>query len=366
MGWTRRIGRWFPAVPALAALMGGASLGACSGGSGDEAGGDEVITGPVDFEPTSRFLASASRRSASQPYRVDSSVSMDIAADGHEGSIDEVPIITGVQDGDRYSYELDFREFFDQFADALDEPGLPILDDYTVEAAGDAETMYVRAPLYAALVELAPPGRDTGAYGELAELGNSWGRVDRRSLDDLSMSRLQQLSGAPTSAGADPQVLLELVAGGDDVEELGTDEIDGTGVNGLKAHLSMREMVEAGGTDPDDYVEQLSADEPLGRNADPDALAALAERMLDTEMPVEVWVDGEGYVRRISQEVDLLELLGWAYLIATENSLDEYTVGATTDFADYGDETIAVELPSDSVDATDIFRSALDAGPPND
>ena len=167
----------------------------------------------------------------------------DIAADGHEGSIDDVPIITGVQDGDRYSYELDLREFFGQFADALDERRLPILDD---------------------------------------------------------------------------------------------------------------------------YIEQLSTDERFGRNADPDALAALAERMLDTEMPVEVWVDGEGYVRRISQEVDLLELLGWGYLLATENPLDEYTLGATTDFADYGDETIAVELPSDSVDATDIFRRALDAGPPDD
>jgi hypothetical protein len=342
--------------------MGAAALTACADGSGDEAGGGEVVTGPVEFEPTSRFLASASQRSANQPYRVAGSGSMHIAGDGHELSIDNVTLMTGVQDGDRYHYEMDLQEFMDQFTDELDAPSMPILDDYTIEAAGDAETMYIRGPYYAALAEAVPPGRDLGAYGELAELGDSWGRVDRRSLDDLSMSRLQQLSGAPTSGSADPQALLEIVAGADDVEELGTDEIDGTGVNGLNAELPMREVLEAGGSDAEGYLEEVTADDRLGSDAD--SRAALAERVLDTELPVEVWVDGQGYVRRISVEIDLVEALGWAYFLANAQEIDEYTFGSTTDYSAYGDQTIAVELPSDSVDATDIFRGALDAGAP--
>lgn len=347
------------AMAVATALVGSA----CADGADDRAGGDQVVTGDVDFEATGRFLAAASERSAGEPHRVEASISLHVAGGGDELSIDEVPIVTGVQDGDRYSYQLDMQEFMDQFTSEAGGPRPAIAaEDYMIEAAGDAETMYIRAPLYAALVEQAPPGRDTGAYGELASLGDSWGRVDRRALDDLSVAQLQQLTGAPTSASGDPQVLLDLVAGADDVEELGTDEIAGTGVNGSSAELGMGEMMEAGGTDPDDFVDQMAANET--GPGDAEARAALAERMLDAEVPVEVWVDGEGYVRRISVETDFVDILGTAFLLVSDEDIDEFRVGSTTDYSGYGDEAIAIELPTDAVDATDIFRRALEAGPP--
>ena len=344
-------GRW-ALVPVVALAAGGV---ACSGGDG---GRDDVVIGPVEFEPTAEFLSAASRRSSESAYRIDMTMTWDAAHDGDEFSID-APFMTGDLIGERYAYVVDMEDFLDQMA-AEEGESAPVLDDYTLSVVGDDETLYLRAPVYAAVAE-ARPGRDLGARGELAVLGDRWGRVDLRTLDDVSLAKLQQLLGVSTSSSElDPRILLDLVSHADDVEELGTDEVDGVGVNGLAADVPMTDMLEANGTDPEDYSEQVMA-EGDESGLDADTRTAIVERTLDYEMPCEVWVDGEGYVRRITVEVDMTEIMGWVR--AQAMGMDEFTIGGTIDYSAYGDEGIAVEFPADAIDATEIVGRALEEGP---
>lgn len=343
-------GRWGVLASIAAALMAGGA-----GCSGDDAGGD-VVVGAVDFEPTAQFLTDASRRTSASAYRVDMAMDMHVARDGDELSLD-APVMAGELDGDRYRYVIDMEEFLNQMAAGEDEP-LPVLRDYTIEVVGDGDTLYVRTPFIAAIADVARPGRDLGARGELVELGDRWGRVDLRQLGDVSLAELQQLLGAPIDAELDPRLVLDLVAGADDVEELGTDVVGGVGVNGLGAEVPLADLLEAEGTDPEEYVDEVAARDIGGLDAE--LRAAVAERALESEASYEVWVDGDGYVRRIALEVDVTEILGWALTMAT--GLDEYTVGGTVDYADYGDRSIAIELPADAVDATPMVSRALDAG----
>jgi hypothetical protein len=72
-----------------------------------------------------------------------------------------------------------------------------------------------------------------------------------------------------------------------------------------------------------------------------------------------VWVDDDDRVRRITMALDmgaLFEQFEDAGAGGMQMSTD-----FSTDFADYGDESIAVEVPADAVDVTDSFL-ALEQG----
>jgi hypothetical protein len=120
-------------------------------------------------------------------------------------------------------------------------------------------------------------------------------------------------------------------------------------------------MLEAQGIDPEEYSNQIGAGLGVGpgTNVDPDELA---QRYLALEIPFDVWVDDAGYVRRVSYEMDLLEMVG----PGVDDGLGaggptELTMGSTMDFSDYGDESIAVDLPTDAVDVTEAYREMLEA-----
>jgi hypothetical protein len=76
-------------------------------------------------------------------------------------------------------------------------------------------------------------------------------------------------------------------------------------------------------------------------------------------MPVEAWIDDDGYVRRLAYEMDLLEMFESAGLSDDLGGdvPDEFAYSFTMDFFDYGDDSIAIEPPDpdETVDITDAF-----------
>jgi hypothetical protein len=138
----------------------------------------------------------------------------------------------------------------------------------------------------------------------------------------------------------------------------GTDVIDGTQVNGLAANLTLGEMLEAQGVDPEAFVNQMRASAGGGPGGAPPGFDRLIESFVEMEIPHEVWVDGTGYVRRISCEMDMARVLSD---MLPAGGLREMSIGSTMDFSDYGDENIEIESPADTVDVTDAFRDLLAA-----
>lgn len=341
--------RWTRSLAGLVALLSAAAAAGCGGGDGESTVGD-VVTGEVDFEATSGFLARAARRSLGEPYRIEMSMAMDISGDGEDLSID-APLMTGEQDGTRYHMTMDMGEWMEE----LGAGGRLDTGELTTEMVGDDTVLYMRSPMFAAIAEQAGPNVEMPQIEELAELGDRWGRIDVTALGAGTLTDVQSTIGSPS--GADPRALLDVVSNADDVEELGTDEVDGTGVNGLGATLTLGELYEAQGMDADELAQQMSASVgQLGGDAD---AAEMVEEVMGAEVRVDVWVDGEGYVRRLSYEMDPLAMLGALAEGARDEGIDEFLMRVTMEYSDYGDEGIAIELPpagaEDAADVTETF-----------
>jgi hypothetical protein len=64
------------------------------------------------------------------------------------------------------------------------------------------------------------------------------------------------------------------------------------------------------------------------------------EVVVGAEIPSEIWVDGDGYVRRLFFEYDMVELLSGSGSGLDSRGIDEFVAGSTVDYFNYGDETI--------------------------
>lgn len=340
-------------------------LAAAACGEGDLTGegaredGSDVVTGEVDFAATGRFLAEASRRSSTEPHRIEMSMSMVGVAAGPDLDV-EFPLASGEVDGAASEIHMDMRPMTEELAAADGAPsGIPDGVDMSMDMVTDGgPIIYMRAPLFATIAEQAPPGADLGPVADLIELDDRWGRIDTAALGGTSLAEAQQAVGTP--GGADPRVLLDLVAGADDVEELGQDEVDGDPVNGLAAEVTITELLEAQGQDPESYFDQMTGS--FGGQASDEDVAAAAEEIYQTPLPLEVWVDGAGYVRRIAYEMDLAEIARAQG--GGPSGLEEFTAGYVLELTDYGDESIEVELPAEdeTIDVTDTYRALIVLG----
>jgi hypothetical protein len=319
--------------------------------------GHDLATGPVAFEASSDFLADVAERSGTEPYRIEMSMAMEGSVDGDRLDFD-VPLVTGEVDGTRSSMVMDMGALFEEMAAAEPGAGDAMLDalddaDLTIEMVIDGEALYMRMPFFAAVADMA---RDEGAtdaelgpIADLAELGDGWGRIDVAALGGVSMGDVASTAGAEA---ADPRAVLDLVAGADEPRELGTDRIRGVEVEGLAATVEFAEAIESQGHDVDEFVEQQ-----VGGGLDDHQIEAI----VGMEVPIQVWVDAEGFVRRTSYEMDLTGLM--------EAALDEpapggttLTLGITLDIFDYGDGSIDIEIPAESEDITDEYRDLTEFG----
>jgi hypothetical protein len=312
----------------------------------------DVTTGDVDFEATPEFVSDAAERSTAEPYRLEMTLAMDLDFAGESFDFD-APMMSGEQDGELSHIRMDMGPLMKEIGE-LAPPGEAFPPDVsdadlTMEIVADRQVMYLRAPMYEALADMPGAAGQLGPMGDLAALGDAWGRVDLAELGDVLP--LNDMASAAGGQAADPRALLDLVAGTDDVDELGDAEVRGVPVHGLAAQVTLGELLEASGLSAEEFMRSL------GRQ--PAAAEALMDSLTKAPMALEAWIDDDGYVRRMAYEFDLLAALAG---VLPDQDLEGdgpsgFTYGVSMDFFDYGDDSIAIEFPDpdEAVDVTDSF-----------
>lgn len=298
----------------------------------------------ADFEATAAFLHQAAAQSTAEGYRVEMRMSF-------TGEVDEgaTPLMSGEVEDDSYHYVMDMGSMMEEMSDMMGGAGdLPpeIRDlDLSIEMAGDSQAFYLRAPMFA---DLGGAG-DLGPAAGLAEMGDGWGHVDVAAVgDEVSADVASALGGQ----GVDPRAVVETIEGTADVEDIGTAEIRGAPVRGLAAEVTMGDLLEASGQDPEVLAETTG----VGRQTE-EMMAALYA----TTTPIEVWVDDDGYLRRMVFGYgtdDVATAMG-----VTPSDLAVPGIGAfeyryMIDMFDFG-TSVAFEPPVDAADITDAFLDLI-------
>jgi hypothetical protein len=334
---------------ALAASVLVAGAAACAGESDDDAGvtiGESSESGSTGaggagaaagrFEATAAYLQQSAVQSEGEGYRVEMLFSM-------TGEVDDGadPLMSGEVDGDAYHYVMDMGVMMEEMTEGMG--GMPSGDgslDMTMEMAGDLETFYLRAPMFAEMGSALGP-----EAGGLAEMGDGWGYVDLTAMGDLLPADLASAIG---TQGVDPRAIVDMIESTDEVEDLGTSEVRGDAVHGLSTEISMAELLEASGQD----AEALA--EVSGQGA---ATEEATAELYETPSTIEVWIDDDGYLRRFEFGWDMADLA--SALGEDAGELEDLGFGDfryVMDMYDYG-ATVDFEPPADAVDITDAYAA---------
>ncbi len=235
--------------------------------------------------------------------------------------------------GERVGMLMDLAPLFEQ----LDQPGelgqFSADGSLTLEYRLIGDYMYMRSPIF-------------GAAG-LGD-GDRWIRVDlaRAAAEaGLSGADLGSMSGTPFGVTSADAFLAFLDAVGADVADLGEAEIRGVRTQGVAATVSLGDLYamadDEAGADVEAFFEQMD----LGG-------------ALDVVLPVEAYIDDDGYVRRFVMEMDMAELTDQ---LAASMDEDFSEIGAAMigdmqlrlalDLYDFGVEA-EIDEPYDFVDLT--------------
>lgn len=288
-----------------------ALLVAGCGGGGDA--GSAVSGEPISFEELSRsatksadatsgrfaFEMALTFPGADEPFALSGSGVFDAASERASFAVDMASLAKLI------------GSFVTGFA-GPDAKGLPDFDDpegWKIEAIQDGEVGYVRLP---ALDDQLPEGKSWIRGSE----GVSAGGFDFNELEPFTTS--------------DPREVLEsLKAVTSEIETVGTEELRGVQTTHYRAVVDPAKLAKAknvyGQAAPQSLLDRLTAGSGLA------------------EIPVDVWLDADGLVRKLSMAVD-----------ATDPGSSQ-TSGVTMSFElwDYG-EKIEIALPpaSQVVDAS--------------
>ena len=249
-----------------------ALLGACGGGDGktDQAGtakqdtsdksGDNGATSVLDL-----VLASAGRAADAKTSRFEFTMSvsgpngpLNLTAKGASDS--SVPLM---------SLDMDMASVI---------PGTPP-GGATVSTVFDGKAVYMHFP----------PELAAGLPG-----GKQWARLDLASLSKESGIDVAALTAQFNSS--DPLANIALLAGASgEVTELGTEDVRGVSTRHLKMNVNLQKA-----------SEQLASN-VSGPNAErlKAAVAQAAATVGVDELPMEVWIDADGFPRRLVYEMDL-------------------------------------------------------------
>lgn len=159
--------------------------------------------------------------------------------------------------------------------------------------------------------------------------GMRWLRLDLQSLAESSSLDFGSLV---QGVQADPsQYLLWLAALGPEADEIGAEEVRGVPTTHYRATVDLR---------------RLETQAPEGQEAEWQSyVQSLASGLGTNEVPVEIWVDDEGYVRRMRQ----------TYPVAGNDGALSTTV--TTELYDFGVEVDVQVPPADQVASiNDLIR----------
>lgn len=285
-----------------------ASTVGCSGGSDD---GDD--------EASPELVVEAADQSAAEAYEMTTTY-----FDGNE----PYEILTGATDGRLTEISLSFEPMF--------EGGVP----HMMEMVGDDTTQYVRTSVFT-IGERGLLPEVPEAARPLQELGAEWGRVDMRRFGE-GTAGIAATSGRPVAYGPPiPGPLFDVVSDSEAVDELGREEVDGEEMTGFSVEVSVNDLYPSRGLEP--IIAEGSEDE-----------YAVGD---DVMVPLDVWIDDAGFIRRFDYEFDMAEV-GEA---VDGEQRDESIYRYRLDMYDYGAGDIRIELPAgpDAPDMTDAFSALL-------
>ncbi|MDQ3865403.1 MAG: hypothetical protein M3304_01035, partial [Actinomycetota bacterium] len=167
-----------------------------------------------------------------------------------------------------FDYEARRGRLRYELGDLLEAEGQP--------GNGEAEVVFDRTVFYLRFPMLA---------GSLPD-GKEWVRLDLRKLGDMQGIDLAQLS----QLNQDPSQLLDyLRATSSEIEEVGEEEVRGDSAVRYRARIDL-----------DKVPEQVPEDVRAAVRVSVDALK---RQLGSSSLPVDVWIDGEGRVRRFRQAI---------------------------------------------------------------
>jgi hypothetical protein len=190
----------------------------------------------------------------------------------------------------------------------------------------DGSTMYIRFPILA---------QTTGSDG--------WLKLDAGSLADGTES---PFGGASSGFGAmgDPSAYIDFLRGAsDDVTTVGHETVGGVDTTHLHATVMLSKAL---ANAPESDQEQLQqAASSLGGSA-----------VLDLAIPVDVFVDAQGRIRRTEMRLDMSSVISDA--TAALGSAD---VDIVAEYSNFG-EAVHITVPSNAVDTSDMLSSGTGGG----
>lgn len=337
---TRRAAALLLAAPLLVALT------AC--GDGGPEGSDVEATRPDGFEASPAYLAQVIEESTGASFRFEGFITMGQRTDGDFQGVEDVPVVSGEWNGTRSRTVQDAGEFAKALAEADGEEPRVDLDevDLSIETVTDGDIVYIYALGYAEIADL-PMSREPSPMMQLVtDLGDSWGRVDMAALrgDTEANALFSQLN---QGQNLDPRFYLELVKDADDVKDLGEDTVDGLAMVGLAADVPLAAMLEAQGIDPATVVPDASPSFDVA-----EALEAFA-------IPVGVWIDEDGNIRRLSMDIGKGMAAAAEGLGESLGPMEGFTMGMSIRFSDHGDASIEIDVPDDA-GTTDLTEKVRD------
>lgn len=217
----------------------------------------------------------------------------------------------------RAKLRLDMGDLFESFGTASGVPqGSQVIDTIV-----DGDTVYMRSPLLSRLSDSSKP----------------WLRVDAGDLG--------QAGAFSGGAQSDPGQFLDFLRGAGTVTDLGTETVRGIETSHVKADIDVAKLVAAA---PQAERKRLE-----------DALASLGAGDSLQSIPMEAWVDGDGYVRKVTMSFDLSGLSGSSG--GAPSGLDEgASADMTIEFFDF-DQPVDIAVPDPSEVGT-LDASILGAG----
>lgn len=252
-------------IPALGAL----AIAGC-GSAADDA--------EVDTVPTGDLVPIVARAAAETGAATTGRFTMTMSFDAEPlGEMEMTAVGAYDETAGRATLTLDMGSMFGGLADSLgdlgdeaDDIGAAVGGEWTVVVDGD--TTYL----------------DMGGLGSMLGAGDGW----------VSVPTEADAAGSTPMGPVGAQEMLDVLAGVADVVEVGTEDVGGAETTHYEANV-----------DVDALLEQ-SAQEAEAEGVDPAdlqaALDAFGEAGVEVgAIPVDVWVDGDGFVRRITMTVSM-------------------------------------------------------------
>jgi hypothetical protein len=222
----------------------------------------------------------------------------------------------------RFEMSFDAKELFNQLAASSSlSPNEAASFDKPIDVIIDGTVMYMHFPLFAQL----GGGDKEFVKFDLAAAGNGVGDV---------------LGGGVGGAfGSDPSSFLQFLEGAGKVTEVGSEDVDGVSTTHFSGSYTLADALAQLPADRRDKVEKSF--EGLGLTADAEA----------QEIPFEVWIDGDGLVRKMTTSLDMSKLAS-----SSPNPLGATTM--TMKFSDFG-APVDIQIPQDDQvqDFSSVFGS---------